>query len=142
LPIVLAAKAWGVQHVVLPAAGSEEVAHVEGISLHTACSLSEVRAYLEGRADLGGPAPVTEDPYAQERWDSVLEHAQTYPGALRALQIAAAGGHPALLVGMGSCTMHRIQRMLPDLLPTPTPQQLESASCVHSVAGLLSQHTP
>ena len=60
------------------------------------------------------------------------------PRAVRALEIAAAGGHAALLEGPpgAGCTM--LARRLPTILPPMTPDEARPSLALRSVAGLLS----
>ncbi|MDD6768159.1 MAG: YifB family Mg chelatase-like AAA ATPase [Coriobacteriaceae bacterium] len=55
--------------------------------------------------------------------------------AVRALTIAAAGGHGALLVGPPGSGKSMLARRLPSILPPLSPQEQVEAAVIHSVAG-------
>src|SRR5437867_1372109 len=62
--------------------------------------------------------------------------------ARRALEIAAAGGHNALLVGPPGTGKTILARGFPGILPRFTASERFEASVVHSVAGLLRADEP
>lgn len=55
--------------------------------------------------------------------------------AVRALTIAAAGGHGALLVGPPGSGKSMLARRLPSILPPLSPQEQVESAVIHSVAG-------
>lgn len=55
--------------------------------------------------------------------------------AVRALTIAAAGGHGALLVGPPGSGKSMLARRLPSILPPLGPQEQVESAVIHSVAG-------
>jgi magnesium chelatase family protein len=57
--------------------------------------------------------------------------------AKRALEIAAAGGHNALLVGPPGAGKTMLARRLPSILPALSEEELLEVTAIHSVAGLL-----
>jgi magnesium chelatase family protein len=57
--------------------------------------------------------------------------------AKRALEIAAAGGHNALLVGPPGCGKTMLARRLPSVLPAMSPNEALDVTKIYSVAGLL-----
>lgn len=56
--------------------------------------------------------------------------------AVRALTIAAAGGHSALLVGPPGAGKSMLARRLPTILPMLSEEERVQAALIHSVAGL------
>ena len=57
--------------------------------------------------------------------------------AVRAAEIAAAGGHHMLMVGPAGCGKTMIAERIPTILPNLTPQELQESLKIMSVAGLL-----
>ena len=98
LPAVLAARRHGVRRVVVAAANAAEAALVTGIDVRCAQHLGDVLAWLSG----DGPAlPAVQSASEHEPPPDPPDLADVagQPGARRALEIAAAGGHHLFLVG-------------------------------------------
>ena len=64
-------------------------------------------------------------------WDSLSSR----PMTRRAVEIAAAGGHPLLIAGPADADMEVIARALLELLPDPTPQERMTLAEIRSVSG-------
>ncbi|MDB4906329.1 MAG: Mg chelatase, subunit ChlI [Gemmatimonadetes bacterium] len=58
--------------------------------------------------------------------------------ARRAMEIAAAGGHNALLIGPPGAGKTMLARRLPSILPSPSEEEILEATAIHSVAGMLA----
>lgn len=61
---------------------------------------------------------------------------------VRALQIAAAGGHNLMAFGSPGCGKTLALQRFPNLLPLLTMEEAQSVSRIHSIAGLLSPILP
>ena len=57
--------------------------------------------------------------------------------AKRALEIAAAGGHNLLMVGVPGSGKTMLARRLPSILPPMTRQEALEVTKIYSIAGLL-----
>ena len=77
--------------------------------------------------------------YAPAGFDATLDLADVrgQDSCKRALEIAAAGGHSALLVGPPGAGKTMLARRIPGLLPPPTFEEAVEATSVWSVAGRL-----
>jgi magnesium chelatase family protein len=62
-------------------------------------------------------------------------------GIKRALEISAAGGHNAILVGPPGAGKTMLARRLPTILPPLSLQEALETTKIHSVAGKLPEHT-
>ncbi|MGE4054998.1 MAG: YifB family Mg chelatase-like AAA ATPase, partial [Vicinamibacterales bacterium] len=135
LPIVISARRDGARGVLLPRANACEAAVVGGLDVLAVSSLDEaVRA-------LNDPATVTPPP---ERSPSSVpldvpdfSEVRGQLLARRALEIAAAGGHNALLVGPPGSGKTMLARRMGGILPALTFEEALEVTAVHSVAGLL-----
>ena len=61
---------------------------------------------------------------------------------IRALQIAAAGGHNLLAFGSPGCGKTLALSRFPELLPLLTVEEAQATTRIHSIAGLLSPSEP
>jgi magnesium chelatase family protein len=139
LALALAAREAGFEEVLLPEQNLAEASCVEGLDLVAVASLGEAIAHLSGQpaaasakrrapaAEEAAPLASAED-FADVRGQAV---------ARRALEIAAAGGHHALLVGPPGAGKTMLARRLPTILPPLSRAEAIEVTKVHSAAGRL-----
>jgi magnesium chelatase family protein len=143
LPIAAAARRDRYRGLLLPHLNSGEAAVVEGLELYPVRSLSEAVSALNDpvafRAASGPVAPVPAAAPAGAAGDFADVHGQAM--ARRALEIAAAGGHNALMVGPPGAGKTMMARRLATILPALTLDEALEATSIHSVAGLLAPGT-
>lgn len=136
LPMVIAARAFGVEEVLLPAANAAEVACVEGLRVIPISKLSEAVGHLSGCAPL---QPQVQVPYGAYRAASHTRHnlsaVRGQLGAKRALEIAAAGGHNLLMIGPPGSGKTMLARCLPGILPDMSFEEALETTRIHSAAG-------
>ena len=139
LPLVLSARAHGVTEVLLPADNALEVAAVEGIRVYPAHSLAEAARHLSGEEPIPCQVQIPFEEIRRQRPVAAydLKDVKGQTGARRALEIAAAGGHNLLMVGVPGSGKTMLARCLPGILPEMTAQEAFDVTRIHSVAGLL-----
>jgi len=138
------AAAHGWRRLLVPAANAAEAALVDGVEIAGADGLRHAADLLEGRREpdrerldvaalLGaadaGPAPD-------------LAEVRGQAPARRALEVAAAGGHSALLLGPPGGGKTMLARRLPGILPPLSLEEAIAVTRIHSVAGLLPPGRP
>ncbi len=142
LSMAMACRARGLKRLIMPSANAAEAAMVSGISVLGVRSLSEAAgAFTESVPD----APARSDAAtllegAADPPDFSEVHGQEH--AKRALLVAAAGGHNALMVGPPGSGKTMLARRLPSILPPLSMDEALEATRVHSVAGALPPETP
>jgi len=134
LPIALLARKLGADRVIVPAQNGAEAALVQDLQVHAVRTLVEAAQVISGELSLP-PSPAL--PQASEEAGLDLSDVRGQDSCKRALEIAAAGGHSALLVGPPGAGKTMLARRMPGLLPAPTFEEALEATSVWSVAGRL-----
>lgn len=134
----LACKAAGMKGLICPRVNAAEARIVSGIEVIPVSTLAECIGFFQGTwipSEI--PSVVEPVPLAFEDMSDV----RGQPAAKVALEIAAAGGHNALLSGPPGCGKTMLARRLPSILPPMSAEEALEVTRIHSVAGLLREGT-
>jgi magnesium chelatase family protein len=138
LPVALTCARRGVRTLVVPADNRAEARAVGGLDVLAAGTLREAVLLLNGEppehAIPDRPPVAPRDPTDDLDFGDVRGQAH----AKRALEIAAAGGHHAILVGPPGSGKTMLAQRLPSILPPLGDDEVVEVSCIWSVAGLLT----
>lgn len=134
LAVAEGARRAGSDGLLVAQAAAREGALVDGLAVAAVGSLREVAAVLAGEIEPPPPPapPVAEPAEALDDLDDVRGHLVP----IRALVIAAAGGHNLLLAGPPGTGKTMLARRLPSILPPLTHAEAVEVTRIHSVAGL------
>ncbi|HEY6759184.1 MAG TPA: YifB family Mg chelatase-like AAA ATPase [Baekduia sp.] len=136
LAVAEGAVAAGFSGLVLPAHNAREAALVGDLGVSGATSLTEVVEILRGESD--GTAPPPEEPPERPAAPATLDLADVrgHSAPLRALSIAAAGGHNLLLAGPPGTGKTMLAQRLPSILPPLTRAEAIEVTRIAGIAGL------
>src|SRR5205809_880604 len=138
LPVALAARAAGLEALILPRENLCEAGVVDGLQVLGASCLAEIADFLDGKGDLPGASIDVAQLFAERaRNDVDFAEVKGQPRAKRALEVAAAGGHNILMVGPPGSGKTMLARRLPTILPQMSLDEALETTKIHSVAGTL-----
>ncbi len=144
LPMVIAASAHGIDRVFVPEPQAAEAALVPGMTVFGVRSLAQVSAVLRGVEVPEAPPVVgpSASPLTTWRGEGRLDGVDLHDldglhDVRYAVEVAAAGGHPLMLIGPRGTGKTSIAERIPTILPDLTVEQSLEVTALHSVAGAL-----
>ena len=136
LPVALEARRLGFENLIVPEDNAPEGALVQGLRVYGARSLLEAAEIFSGLSTRAAARP---PPPAPPAANLDLADVRGQGTAKWALEIAAAGGHNALMIGPPGAGKTMLARRLPGLLPALSFEEAVEATCIWSVAGRLKR---
>lgn len=138
LSMVIAARQAGIESVILPKGNAPEAQSLTGMLIYPANNLAEVIGHLSGQEPLSAQIQTSyNDSLKESRPMLDLSLVKGQQGARRALEIAAAGGHNMLMIGVPGSGKTMLARCLPGILPPMTFEEACETTRIYSVAGLV-----
>lgn len=139
LPIAVEARNRGMKYLIVPEKNSAEAAVVDGIEVYGFKALKDVMAWFQGESGFQ-PYKVNVETFFHVNGEAeVLDFSDVrgQENVKRALEVAAAGGHNAILVGPPGSGKTMMARRVPTILPPLTLNESLETTKVHSVSGIL-----
>ncbi|MBQ8435253.1 MAG: YifB family Mg chelatase-like AAA ATPase, partial [Oscillospiraceae bacterium] len=141
LPMVILAKESGFKGVFVPKENAFEASVVDGIDIYGTESVSDILEHFSGRIKIPPQekfVPVQDKKLLQLDFSDV----RGQKTAKTALEIAAAGGHNAILIGTPGSGKSMLAKRMPSILPDMTFEESIETTKIHSISGLLDHDSP
>lgn len=139
--IALAAEK-GLRRAFVPAGDAPEASLIQGVEILPVRTLADVVNHLTGEVSI---APFQTEQPVERDFESGLTDFSEIRGqehVKRALEIAAAGAHNALMSGPPGSGKTMLARAMPTILPEMTIQEALEVTKIYSVRGLLPADMP
>lgn len=142
LPIAIQARKEGFEGLIVPAANAREAAMVNNLKVYGVEHINEVIQFFKVEESLQPTVVDTREEFAsaQRNFDLDFSEVKGQENIKRALEIAAAGGHNAILIGPPGAGKTMLAKRLPTILPPLTLQEALETTKIHSVAGKLPEN--
>lgn len=128
-----------IKHLILPRENVNEVACVEGLEIYPAETLGQVCRHLTGEEVLQKqPALSFEALQMSQPIRNDMRDVKGQALARSALEVAAAGGHNLLMVGVPGSGKTMLARCLPGILPPLSYEESLETTLIHSASGELA----
>lgn len=141
LPMAMKAREEGYEGVLVPAENAAEAAVVDGLTVFPIETITDAFDVLDDPAGAAAPEPYTNDLEAifdrARRYQRNLSDVRGQENVKRALEVAAAGGHNALMVGPPGSGKTMLARRVPTILPPLSTDEALETTKIHSVSGEL-----
>jgi len=138
------AKAKNFKGIILPRENAKEASIVNGIEIFPFDTLIEVFEFFSGRS-IPNPFSFDLNTMFKNEEGNYLIDLSDVKGQFevkRALEIAAAGAHNLIMIGLPGSGKTMLAKRLPTILPALSLDEALETTRVHSIAGLLSPDTP
>jgi len=143
LPIAIQAQKDKFKGFILPQENVREAAIVDGLDVYGVNNINEVIGFFNGNQQLNkATLQDDQDIFGSSSLDNQLDFSEVkgQESIKRALEIAAAGSHNAIMIGPPGAGKTMLAKRLPTILPPMNLQEALETTKIHSVAGELKSN--
>ncbi len=142
LPIAIQARKENFKGLLVPKQNAREAAMVNNLHVYGVGHINEVIEFFANENSIEPTIVNTREEFAHAQSDFEIDFSDVkgQENIKRALEIAAAGGHNAILIDPPGAGKTMLAKRLPTILPPLTLQEALETTKIHSVAGKLPEN--
>lgn len=143
LPIAIQARAEQFKGLIVPVQNAREAGMVNNLEVYGVSHIKQVIDFFNGDEMLQPVSINTREEFFDSQYDFETDFSDVkgQENVKRALEIAAAGGHNAILIGPPGAGKTMLAKRLPTILPPLSLHEALETTKIHSVAGKLPSNT-
>ncbi len=143
LPIAITTRREQFKGLILPAQNCREAGMVNNLNVYGVNHINEVIGFFKDEGSLQPVLVHSKEEFYQSQYGFEFDFSEVkgQENIKRALEITAAGGHNAILIGPPGAGKTMLAKRLPSILPPLTLQEALETTKIHSVAGKLPANT-
>ncbi|MEJ7767653.1 MAG: YifB family Mg chelatase-like AAA ATPase [Chitinophagaceae bacterium] len=142
LPIAIQARKEGFKGLIVPRQNAREAAMVNQLNVFGVGHIKELIEFFKNESSISPVVVNTRDEFFNNQYEFEFDFndVKGQENIKRALEIAAAGGHNAILIGPPGAGKTMLAKRLPTILPPLSLQEALETTKIHSVAGKLPEN--